>query len=165
MLVVPNASKRIPSCVWSCLILAADLGSGRQGQNLLWKAQKDMSHGLSHKRQFKEKCHSAHMVANERTLLFPAYFLCPFWPVHIADMPAFRCPRTSWNFVKISFINSVLSAYSFVSNIWCLWALEDTKKFSLRIYSIKITFSGLQGMEREGGGGRAQVVFSWGKNC
>lgn len=37
----------------------------------------------------------------------------------------------------------------FVSNIWCLWALEDTKKFSLRIYSIKITFSGLQGMERE----------------
>lgn len=148
MLVVPNTSKRTPSCVWSCLILAADLGIELFLKN---SNQRDMSHGLSHERQFKEKCHLAHMVANKRTLLFPAFFLCLFWPVHIADTLVSWCPRTSRNFVKISFINNVLSACFFVSNIWCLWALEDTKKLCLRIYSIKIIFSDLQGMERERG--------------
>lgn len=89
------------------------------------------------------------MVANKRTLLFPAFFLCLFWLVHIADTLVSWCPRTSRNFVKISFINNVLSACFFVSNIWCLWALEHTKKFCLRIYSIKIIFSDLQYGERE----------------
>lgn len=164
MLVVPNMSKRIPSCVWSCLILAADLGVADRDRTFFEK-RKGIWVMDFHMRGNLRKNATRPTWWQTKELHF---FLLPFCVT--SDLcilltclhpDVLEHPGISLKFLSLI----VLYQPVFFSNICCLWVLEDTKKFSLRIYSIQITFSGWQGMEREGGGGRAQAVFSWGKNC